>query len=459
MRRFGSSLADNMRPESDASVGDPGATACLLTSGGDNRILVREDAANRYGCTPWPDPDLFGLGSATASTISEAGFAAADHVRRRALQGADTPADAYSREMDRVRAELLDLCRLSDVPGVDVVFGASGSDLHLYGTLLVDGAGPSPLLAVTVQSEETGRGVPKALGGRHFGDRAALGGAVTKGSRLTGAGMVEVAAVPVRDRDGQPREAEAVDSDIESLVAGAVKKGRQVLLTVTDTTKTGLTAPTPACAFVGAHLEAWGIAPERITELTWWETHRVPGTGLTVTAAPSQHFSGRGLKDRNQTLWSSLVLAGERHRVFFSGDTGLTTEYEVIRDRLGPFDLVMLEVGAFHPSWGDIHLGPENALQAHRMLGGGVLLPVHWGTFSLSTHAWDQPVETLLAQADPAHAHLLLPRLGEPVEPGERRPASPWWRQAHAGKAAATGAPPAPPIGEGDDTGLPWPLD
>ncbi|AND67900.1 membrane protein [Dyella thiooxydans] len=210
---------------------------------------------------------------------------------------------------------------------------------------------------------------------------------------------------------------------------------------------------------VGAHLEAWGIAPERITELTWWETHRVPGTGLTVTAAPSQHFSGRGLKDRNQTLWSSLVLSGERHRVFFSGDTGLTTEYEVIRDRLGPFDLVMLEVGAFHPSWGDIHLGPENALQAHRMLGGGVLLPVHWGTFSLSTHAWDQPVETLLAQADPAHAHLLLPRLGEPVEPGERRPASPWWRQAHAGKAAATGAPPASPIGEGDDTGLPWPLD
>ena len=224
------------------------------------------------------------------------------------------------------------------------------------------------------------------------------------------------------------------------------------------------TVPFVTSLGVGAHLEAWGVAPERITELAWWETHRAPGTGLTVTAAPSQHFSGRGLTNRNQTLWSSLVLAGERHRVFFSGDTGLTTEYQAIRERLGPFDLVMLEVGAFHPSWGDIHLGPENALQAHRLLGGGVLLPVHWGTFSLSTHAWDQPVETLLAQADPAHAHLLLPRLGEPVEPAERRPATPWWRPAVRRDRAAP--PPEPATAAGDAEGdvttnndLAWPLD
>ena len=83
--------------------------------------------------------------------------------------------------------------------------------------------------------------------------------------------------------------------------------------------------------------------------------------------------------------------------MFFSGDTGLTTEYATIRERLGPFDLVMLEVGAFHPSWGDIHLGPDNALEAHALLGGGAFLPVHWGTFSLAMHAWDEPAETLLA--------------------------------------------------------------
>ena len=147
---------------------------------------------------------------------------------------------------------------------------------------------------------------------------------------------------------------------------------------------------------VGAHLEAWGVRPERIVELDWWESHTLPNAELTVTAAPSQHFSGRGLKDRNATLWSSLVIRSQRHAVFFSGDTGLTTEYQTIRERLGPFDLVMLEVGAFHPAWGDIHLGPENALKALALLGGGAFLPVHWGTFSLAMHAWDQPAETLL---------------------------------------------------------------
>lgn len=211
---------------------------------------------------------------------------------------------------------------------------------------------------------------------------------------------------------------------------------------------------------VGAHLEAWGIAAERITELEWWQSHRVPGTGLTVTAAPSQHFSGRGLKNRNMTLWSSMVMEGERHKVFFSGDTGLTTEYQVIRDRLGPFDLVMLEVGAFHPSWGDIHLGPENALKAHALIGGGVLMPVHWGTFALSTHAWDEPVETLLDMADPAQAHLLLPRLGEPVEPGERRPVVPWWREARRGEASETPAHVSETASEAELSGsVPWPLD
>src|SRR6185295_4714126 len=121
---------------------------------------------------------------------------------------------------------------------------------------------------------------------------------------------------------------------------------------------------------VGAHLEAFGIAPERIAELDWWESYTLPNADLVVTAAPSQHFSGRALKDRNATLWSSLVLRTSRHAVFFSGDTGLTTQYTEIAKRLGPFDLVLLEVGAFHPPWGDIHLGPRHALQALELLGG-----------------------------------------------------------------------------------------
>jgi L-ascorbate metabolism protein UlaG (beta-lactamase superfamily) len=213
---------------------------------------------------------------------------------------------------------------------------------------------------------------------------------------------------------------------------------------------------------VGAHLQAWGIPAERITELDWWQSHTVPGTGLSVTAAPSQHFSGRGLKDRNATLWSSLVLRGPRHRVFFSGDTGLTPEYAAIRQRLGPFDLVMLEVGAFHPSWGDIHLGPHNALKALDLLGGGTFLPVHWGTFSLALHDWDDPAETLFDLAPRQGVDLLMPRLGEAVEPGQVDGVLPWWRGSTA--ATDTAIPASTPVPtEPTNPALPgsmeWPLD
>ena len=180
---------------------------------------------------------------------------------------------------------------------------------------------------------------------------------------------------------------------------------------------------------VGAHLEAWGVPSSRITELDWWEHIDLPG-GLTISAAPSQHFSGRTIQSRNLTLWSSIVVRAARHAVFFSGDTGLTPDYAEIRRRLGPFDLVMLEVGAFHPNWGDIHLGPENALEALALLGGGAFLPVHWGTFNLAVHAWDDPAETLIALAPRRQAHLVMPRLGEAVEPSRAGQVTPWWRAA-----------------------------
>jgi L-ascorbate metabolism protein UlaG (beta-lactamase superfamily) len=207
---------------------------------------------------------------------------------------------------------------------------------------------------------------------------------------------------------------------------------------------------------VGAHLEAWGVRPERIVELDWWESCEVPDTGLSITAAPSQHFSGRGLHDRNATLWSSLVIRSPRHAVFFSGDTGLTTEYQVIRERLGPFDLVMLEVGAFHPSWGDIHLGPENALEALALLGGGAFLPVHWGTFSLAMHAWDQPAEKLLELGPKKGARLVMPRLGEPVEPAHAEDVEPWWRIVDA---TARKPEPDPPVATTLPKAMPWPID
>lgn len=207
---------------------------------------------------------------------------------------------------------------------------------------------------------------------------------------------------------------------------------------------------------VGAHLEAWGVPPGRIAELDWWESWSLPHGDLTVTAAPSQHFSGRGLQDRNATLWSSLAVRSRRHAVFFSGDTGLTTEYAAIRDRLGPFDLVMLEVGAYHPSWGHIHLGPENALRALDLLGGGAFLPVHWGTFSLALHAWDEPAETLLALAPKQGVQLVMPRLGEAVEPAYVDRVTPWWRTVDMPRA---GQPATEPVEPTLPQAVPWPLD
>ncbi|MEW5738758.1 MAG: MBL fold metallo-hydrolase [Myxococcota bacterium] len=193
---------------------------------------------------------------------------------------------------------------------------------------------------------------------------------------------------------------------------------------------------------VGAHLEAWGVPPQRITELDWWEHVDLRGGLLRLTAAPAQHFSGRGMGDRNKTLWSSFVVTTDRHRLFFSGDTGLTEEYAEIRARLGPFDLTLLEVGAWHPAWGDIHLGPVNALEALRLLGGGPLLPVHWGTFNLALHAWDEPAESLLELAHTHRARLVMPRLGQPVEPAHVESVEPWWR--------AVGAPAPVPVPAGN---------
>jgi len=217
---------------------------------------------------------------------------------------------------------------------------------------------------------------------------------------------------------------------------------------------------------VGAHLQAWGVPPERITELDWWEQARVPGTELVLSAAPSQHFSGRSLRVRNSTSWSSFVVKGPKHSVFFSGDTGLTPEYTAIREHFGRFDLVMLEVGAFHEAWGDIHLGPEHALEAFELLGGGKFLPVHWGTFNLGIHAWDEPAETLVRLAPARGVELVMPLLGEPVEPARVASVKPWWRAIAALESRPAAERPAaveelpslpPPAADGD--AVEWPLD
>lgn len=179
---------------------------------------------------------------------------------------------------------------------------------------------------------------------------------------------------------------------------------------------------------VGARLEKFGVDPQLITELDWWESHNIPGSEINVTATPAQHFSGRSLTDRNLTLWSSWVIAGPSNRIFFSADTGLTDELETIGKRLGPFDLTLLEIGASNPAWADIHLGPVNAMRAFEMLGGGTLMPIHWGTFDLALHPWKEPVETLLSLKRPAGSKVITPPFGRPVEPAHVDEPTRWWQ-------------------------------
>jgi L-ascorbate metabolism protein UlaG (beta-lactamase superfamily) len=210
---------------------------------------------------------------------------------------------------------------------------------------------------------------------------------------------------------------------------------------------------------VGAHLESWGIASQRITELDWWESYDLATAGVRVTAAPSQHFSGRTFNTRNATLWSSFVVRSDRHCVFFSGDTGLTNEYRHILERLGPFDLAMLEVGAWDPAWGDMHLGPENALKAIALLEAATFLPVHWGTFRLAMHAWDQPAEVLYEQAAQVRTRLLMPRLGEAIEPARACGAvEPWWRSVDREEQLDRPVRAESPEGQLPQS-IPWPID
>ncbi|WP_129305547.1 MBL fold metallo-hydrolase [Streptomyces sp. L2] len=181
---------------------------------------------------------------------------------------------------------------------------------------------------------------------------------------------------------------------------------------------------------VGAHLERWGVAADRLRELDWHESTRVGG--LTLTATPARHFCGRGLRNTQHTLWASWAVAGEEHRIYHSGDTGYFEGFKDIGAAHGPFDATMIQIGAYSPFWPDIHMTPEEGLRAHLDLQGGaphgVLLPIHWGTFNLAPHAWAEPGEWTKDAGDEAGQPVALPRPGEPFEPGGKVPGEPWWR-------------------------------
>ncbi|MGL6236139.1 MAG: MBL fold metallo-hydrolase [Segniliparus sp.] len=182
---------------------------------------------------------------------------------------------------------------------------------------------------------------------------------------------------------------------------------------------------------VGAHLRHWGVPADRIVERGWWE-EAVVGD-LVLTCAPARHFSGRGLR-RNTSLWASWSIAGPRHKVYFGGDSGHTRSFAEIGERLGRHDLTLLPIGAYNDLWREIHMNPEEAVQAHLALAkpAAPMLPIHWATFRLAPHPWAEPVERL-QEAQRAHAGLrvLYPEPGRRVD--ATRPHANtvrWWESA-----------------------------
>ncbi len=187
---------------------------------------------------------------------------------------------------------------------------------------------------------------------------------------------------------------------------------------------------------VGKRLRNFGVKKEEIAEMDWTESLVVQSqrnsAELKITALPARHFSGRGLFDRFDTLWSSFVLKGNRHNIYFGADSGLWEGFTEIGKQFGPFDLTMLEIGAFNELWKSIHMGPDGAVEAFKSMGAtGLLMPIHWGLFNLALHAWRQPIQRITELADTNGIKLWSPAPGVPTEviSGQEH-ISNWWRSS-----------------------------
>lgn len=222
----------------------------LLVAGGDARIALDPfSGLNKYGCQPFPDISMLSFGSSTALVVSTVGFAAAERLRQRLLLDLRTvPQEViYEREMLRIRAELLELCGLTDISGLEVVFATSGTDIHsIVGQYAMSGEA-RPALAVMVEADETGSSVAAALAGRYSNSGGLGRDGDIDGASIAGGNALEVVPVAIRHADGAPRQLQEVDAAVEVLVTEAIAMGRRVLLILADQSKTGLIAPSPAC--------------------------------------------------------------------------------------------------------------------------------------------------------------------------------------------------------------------
>lgn len=147
---------------------------------------------------------------------------------------------------------------------------------------------------------------------------------------------------------------------------------------------------------MGSLLQAFG---GRAQEMAWWE--HVVVKGVDICCVPAQHFSGRGLTDRNRRLWAGFAVRGETRRFYHAGDTGYFDGFREIGSRLGPFDLAAVPIGAYLPRamMERVHVTPEEALQAALDVDARRILAMHFGTFDLADEPLDEPPRRFLAEA------------------------------------------------------------
>jgi L-ascorbate metabolism protein UlaG (beta-lactamase superfamily) len=172
-------------------------------------------------------------------------------------------------------------------------------------------------------------------------------------------------------------------------------------------------------------LTGLGVQAKNIQELDW--TAHIQVGSLEIICLPARHFSGRGFANRFETLWASFVLRTPGNCVYYGADSGEWEGFKEIGLQYGPFDLTMLEIGAFDPLWSDIHMGPDGAIRTFHALGGsGLLMPIHWGLFDLALHAWRQPIQRIFAESG---LKIWSPQPGLPTEVvAGREVRSEWWR-------------------------------
>jgi L-ascorbate metabolism protein UlaG (beta-lactamase superfamily) len=178
---------------------------------------------------------------------------------------------------------------------------------------------------------------------------------------------------------------------------------------------------------VTQYLLDWDVPAEKIITLKWWEEHHL--NDLTLACTPSRHFSGRGLFDRNSTLWCSYVIKGKTKTVFFSGDSGYHKGFKTIGEKYGPFDLSIMECGQYNTDWALIHMHPTETVQASIDLNSKIVLPIHWGAFSLSVHTWYEPVEVFTAEARQKSLKYITPEIGAITQINEETNTRHWWEK------------------------------